>query len=125
MAEIKEQPLYRAGHYIIHEASGWRSRDQAMLASGSGVCRAGTVLGRVTASGEYAPLDPDGTDGTETAAAVLYEERDATSAAQRCVVTARDTEVHGAVLAFADGTTEAEEEAAFGELAGQGIVVRF
>ena len=124
MAEIKQEPLRRAGHYIVSEAPGWRSRDQAMLAAGAGVCVAGTVLGRVSASGDYAPLDPDAADGTETAAAILYEERDAADTAQRCVVTARDAEVHAAVLDWPAGATDAEIETALVELLARGIVAR-
>jgi len=32
---------------------------------------AGTVLGKITASGKYTGFNPDGTDGSETAAAIL------------------------------------------------------
>lgn len=44
---ILYQPLFRAGHYIVSESNGYRSREQGMIASGSGVLLAGTVLGRI------------------------------------------------------------------------------
>lgn len=37
-------------------------------------------------SGKYVPYDPTGQDGREIAAAILYGERDATSADRKCVV---------------------------------------
>ena len=49
------------------------------LASGSGALSRGHVLGRVTASGKYAPYDADLVDGTEVARAILARDADATS----------------------------------------------
>lgn len=51
------------------------------IASGEGELDAGTVLGIVTASGEYAAYDDDASDGTQTAVAILAIDVDATSAA--------------------------------------------
>ena len=44
--------------YLLSEAEGHRSRDNIKIASGSGVVKVGTVLGKVTASGKYAPHAP-------------------------------------------------------------------
>jgi hypothetical protein len=40
---------------------------------------AGTVLGKITASGKYGPYDDTATDGRQTAVGILAEDVDATS----------------------------------------------
>lgn len=47
-----------------------------VIASGSGLLVKGTVLGKVTASGKYAPYDDTKVDGTEVAKLVLSEDAD-------------------------------------------------
>ena len=69
------------------------SRDEDVLASGSGVVQCGTVLGQVTASGKFAPLAPAASDGTQNAVKVILETADATSADVRVVTLARHSEV--------------------------------
>lgn len=54
------------------------------IASGQGELAAGTVLGKITASGEYGAYDNTNNDGTETAKLILKETIDATSAAVKC-----------------------------------------
>ena len=39
--------------FLLSEGQGTRSRDAIVIASGSGVVKAGTVLGKITASGKY------------------------------------------------------------------------
>ncbi|ORE90538.1 hypothetical protein ATO13_22571 [Stappia sp. 22II-S9-Z10] len=110
--------------YLVSEANGFRSREQVLIASGSGVLMPGAVLGRVTASGKYAPLDPDAETGEEDAVAILYEGCDATDADVRRAITARDSEVVAELLVFADGTTDPEKTAALAQLAALGIIAR-
>ena len=43
------------------------------------VLPAGTVLGKITASGKYGPYDDTATDGRQTAVGILAEEVDATN----------------------------------------------
>jgi hypothetical protein len=53
-----------------------------LVATGSGVLKTGTVLGRVTASRKWAPYDNavNPADGTEVARRILAEDIDATAA---------------------------------------------
>lgn len=113
-----------AGHYVVSEANGYRSREQAIIAAGSGKLRAGTVLGRVTVGGKLKPLAPAASDGTEKAAAILWQGCDATTEDVRRTITARDSEVHANVLTFAVGTTDQQKTAAMANLAALGIVGR-
>lgn len=75
-------------------------------------------------AGKYAPYDPTATDGSQTARAILYEGCDATSADVRRTVTARDTEVHAAVLVWGEDLTDGDKSAALASLAEQGIIAR-
>lgn len=113
-----------AGHYLVSEASGSRSRRQGTIASGSGVLRAAAVLGKVTASGKYKPLAPAADDGTQTAAAVLFEGCDATAADVRRTVTDRDCEVSGAALVWPAGITDPQKTSALAALTALGIIAR-
>jgi len=86
---------------------------------------AGTVLAKITASGKYAGLNPDGADGTETAAAVLVEE-----------ITVGDTDDENTIALFHGevvksglvwthvGITEAEQDAAYAELQAVGVFAK-
>lgn len=212
MAILTEDRFSGAAHYLVSEANGYRSREQAIIASGSGVLRPGAVLGKVatgnataeanegntgnatmsavtmsggaksgvytvtftaatkfdvhdpdgfkiksgttgaaysddlgftiTAGGtpmaagdgftisvapgaaKYAPFDPSKSDGSEVAAAILYEGCDATAADVRRTVTVRDTEVHAAVLVWGEDVTDSQKSTALASLAKSGIVGR-
>lgn len=212
MAMLTEDRFSGAGHYIVSESNGYRSREQSFIVSGSGVLKPGAVLGKVatgtataeanggntgnatmsevtlkagakagvytvtftaatkfdvhdpdgfkiksgttgtaysddlgftvTAGGtamvagdgftisvvpgaaKYSPFDPSKSDGSEVAAAVLYEGCDATDADVRRTVTVRDTEVHAAVLIWGEDVTDSQKSTALADLAKSGIVGR-
>lgn len=111
------------GNYIVSEANGTRSRDVVTIAAGQSLLP-GAVLGKITASGLYTAVAPAATDGSESAAAVLYAAVDATDAEKPGVVTARDAEVAGHALIWPAGTTTQQEAEALGQLAAIGIVAR-
>jgi hypothetical protein len=121
---VLSQNLRGTAHYLVSEASGYRSREQIVVASGSGKLDAGTVLGRVTASKKFVPFDPAATNGAEVAAAVLYEACDATDQDVRRTVTARHAEVHADVLVWGGTVTDAQKTTALTQLAGLGIAAR-
>ena len=60
------------GFHLVSEANGHRSREQVILADGD--LAVGTILGEITASpGEYVQVDPAAGDGSEVAAAILFD----------------------------------------------------
>lgn len=123
MATLTEGRVTAA--YILSEASGKRSRDNAKMASGAGKVAPGTILGKITASGKFVPHAPAAADGSETAVAINYAEVDATAADAPCLVTARDTEVKGPELVYNAATdTQPEKDAVHASLAANGIIVR-
>ncbi|GGF56662.1 hypothetical protein GCM10007301_15440 [Azorhizobium oxalatiphilum] len=125
MAQTLTQDLaVRTANYIISEANGYLSRDQVLVASGAGVVKPATVLAKVTASGKFVPLAPAATDGSQNAAAILYEGCDATSVDVRRTVSSRATEVQAAVLIWPAGITAPQKTAALAQLAALQIIAR-
>ena len=110
----------KSKHLFRHAKISCRLR---YIAKGN-ILIAGTVLGKVTASGEYKQLDPNKTDGTETAAAVLYTNVTTTDAKTKAVLIARDAEVAKAALVWPSGISSNNKDAALGALKEQGIVAR-
>lgn len=110
-----------AGEYIVSEATGTRAREVVTLTDTAGT--AGMVLGKLDAGG-YVQLDPTADDGSEVAAAVLFDNVDASANDKAAVVTARDSEVKAAALTWPAGITAPQKAAALAELAALGIIAR-
>lgn len=121
MTTLTEGP--RTAGYLISEANGTRSREVVTLVTGH-IYQPGAVLGKVTATDKYGPIDPAANDGSETAAAVLYAGVDATDGDKPGVVTARDSEVQAIALVFTAGITPEQTTTALANLSAVGIVAR-
>lgn len=114
-----------AGEFLKSEAAGSRSRDAVTIVSGAGVLAAGTVLGKITASGKFKPATATGSDGGQTAAAVLMYPVDATAADALATAITRDAEVNASTLTFGATIDDATKRgAALAQLAGVGIIAR-
>jgi hypothetical protein len=114
----------QTGDYILSEAGGMRSRDNAMMAAGIGDVLPGRVLGRVTGTGQYKPHDPAATDGSQVAVAINYARVRDSATPTPCVVTARDCEVKRPMLSYHATDTPSERDAVHASLAAVGIIVR-
>lgn len=112
-----------AGEFLVSEANGSRSRENVTVAAGQNL-KAGAVLGKLTAGGEFRAVQPGGADGSEAAAGILWDSVDATAAAKPGVAIVRDAEVNGAELEWPAGITDPQKTTAIGELAALGIIVR-
>lgn len=124
MPTVKTLP-FGTGAFIKSEGNGDISREAVTIVSGAGALLAGTVLGKITASGKYKPYDDDAADGTQTAVAILYADVDATSADVKATVIARNAEVWQERLVWgAAVTTAGEKTNAYADLATLGIIVR-
>lgn len=116
----------RVGGYIIGElesATGTYARERGTLATGV-LGRSGMVCGVITVSGKFAPLDPEATDGTEEASAILYSRVDASVADRPAVFSVRASEVNDAELIWPDGISGGNKAAAIAALKEKGIIVR-
>lgn len=103
-------PIYnepnRPLEFLSSEANGQLSREQVIIAAAAPAMVAGTVLGRITASGKYTIYANGASDGTEVAAAVLaYDVADSASD-QNATVIERLAEVKSSLLNWGanDGT---------------------
>lgn len=114
-----------AAEFILSEGNGHVSRDAVTIVSGAGKLAAGTVLGKITASGKFTASPATGTDGSQTAAAVLLAPVDATSADIVGVAVTRACEVNGNLLAYDATVDDATKRAAKAtQLATVGIIAR-
>lgn len=117
-----------AAEFILSEANGYRSREEVTLAEGEKV-KAGEVLGKVTATSKYVAWDPDASDGSQTIAAVAYDNTDASASGngdEAITVVARDAEVDVGALTYADETSAGNggKDNAVSQLADIGIIAR-
>lgn len=118
----------RALAFLLSEANGNRSRNEGVIDTGAGVVEAGTVLGKVTATGKYVPsphAQVVGIEGAETAVAILGYGVDASTGDMPCVVVDLDAEVKLPMLKFdASIDDQAKTDAKLAQLATVGIRAR-
>lgn len=122
MNYVAKEPI-RPGEHVISEANGSRSREEVIIAAGANLPPA-TVLGRVTATKKYMRLAPGASDGTQTAAAVLYGDAFAATADVAATAHVRDSELNGQVLSWPTGITDNQKAAAITQLTALGIIIR-
>jgi hypothetical protein len=89
------------------------------------IIAAGTVLGKITASGKYIASAVGASNGSQAPAAIAIHGADATSADAIVAAIVRDAEVNGNCLTYhADRDQPAEKAAANTALATLGVIVR-
>ncbi|MGR3825230.1 MAG: head decoration protein [Salipiger marinus] len=110
-----------AGDFVLYEVPEY-SRDLATIAAGADL-DAGTVLGRITASGKYVRSVRTATDGSETPVAVLRRAAAAADAdVPNAILQARHTRCRRLGLIFdASWSTKAHRDTACAALAAAGI----
>jgi Bacteriophage lambda head decoration protein D len=112
-----------AGGFLVWEAS--RDYCREVVTIDAGQLEAGTVLGKITATGKYVAHDPAASDGSQTAAAVLWDRADASAGDVPAIAIVRGPAiVNRHDLVFAGTPTEPEITAAHAALAAAGIIVR-
>jgi hypothetical protein len=116
------------GEAILAEANFHRSRENITIASGSGVVPAGTIVGKIASSGEYAPspnATVNGLEGAETAVAMTIHQVDATVAAVSVAAIARDAELKKSCIEYDASVDDVAKKAVKSQqLAAVGIIVR-
>lgn len=111
-----------AAEFLVSEANGHRSRETVTIADGEDL-KAGHVLGK-DSDDKYKEYNPDNSDGSETAVAVLYDAVDATDGEEEGVIIARDAEVARDALAWFEDADEDQRDTGVSELADEGIIAR-
>lgn len=106
------------GEFLLSEGNGTISREQVTIAAAASAMVAGTVLGKITASGKYVAYDEGGTDdGRRVAAGILYAAVPDSAADQSAVIIARNAEVMSSMLTGIDANGKVD-------LAALGIICR-
>ncbi|MBM9592940.1 head decoration protein [Roseitranquillus sediminis] len=122
MAQVLTEGPHTGG-FLVWEA--FRDYCREVVTIAAGMLEPGTVLGKITASGNYAAHDPAAVDGTETAVAVLWGKADASGGEVPAVALVRGPAiVNRHDLVFAGTPSEAEIAAAHADLLAAGVLVR-
>jgi hypothetical protein len=74
-----------AAEFILSEANGQRSRDTVTVISGQNL-KAGTVVGKITASGKYTAVTAAAADGSQNGVAIVIYPVDATAGDTKAAV---------------------------------------
>lgn len=111
--------------FMMSELPGRASREQIVLAPTTVPLKAGTVLGLVTATGQYKPLAPAATDGTQNAIAILAIGKPVSTKVQRVTIGARGFEAAARMLIWPTGITDVQKKAAEAQLGAKNILVRY
>lgn len=113
------------GDVLKYEANPNYTRETVTLLAGLPY-PVGAVLGKITASGKYTYASAAGTDGAETAVAVLLYPVDATLADATGIVVARGPAIVSRAALYYDGTVDDATKitAKITQLAAAGIVTR-
>lgn len=120
----------RTGEFIISESPGTISRSKVTVTvAASTKLSPGHVLAKLAATGKYVEYDNAGTDGSETAAAVLFDEQDNSdnlSAADftEAVVIDFGAEVRDLDLSYFTGASAGDKTAAKADLEALGVKAR-
>lgn len=113
---------------IVREPEAEMSREEVTVLAGSGTPReleAGTVLGRITASGKVVLLAPAAEDGSQTAWGVLITNTTAPVGADaKGVAIARLAKLRAEGLIWPDGISGGNKTAALAALEAKMIIVR-
>lgn len=111
----------QTGEFLLSEADGTRSREQVTVTiAGAVALPSGQVLGKITVSGKYVAHNTGAADGSQNAAAVLYNPLPGVNGDVKATVFIRDCEVIGNRL---NGGT-APAAPAIAALTALGIIVR-
>ena len=116
--------------FIVSEGNGKISRDAGVLtAAAAAKIVAGTVVGKVTATGKYAILAPGASDGTQNAAGILISEAadntlGGAPADFKVTVLTRLAEYNSAEIVWPGGITGGQQTAAIAQLVALYLIGR-
>lgn len=105
------------GEHIVSEANGTQSREEVTVTQTGTAILSGTVMGKITASGKYVPYASGATNGSQTAAGVLYSELKPFTGDAKAVLHVRSCEVSAANMTGLDANARTN-------LGAIGVIVR-
>ena len=109
---------------ILHwEEQKFFSREEIEMPEGT-TLKIGSVLGRVTKTGQYAPINPKANDGTEVAVAVSISKVDYSSVDSKAIAIVRHAVVKLKGAIWPEKTTLDQIDTAKVQLEKRGILMR-
>lgn len=117
---------FRDGCYLGESDSLNMINEEIIIVSGAGVLKAGTILGKITASGKYNIHDPVLANGTElpAGAIILFGGVDATAADVKAAGTVRGSAtINDNMLTYKAGMTSPQKKAVRDALRVKGMAV--
>jgi hypothetical protein len=118
---------HESGSFIITEANFWRSRGAVLLAAGCGQLKFGTVLGNIASTNLWVPSPVFAYDGSHIAAAILWEDTDASGPSNVIAgAVMRNADVYAGALTYDPSVAlPADQQMKWIQLAAEsGIIVR-
>jgi len=111
------------GAYLIGNFDNNRINAQIVLAAKATPYIPGTVLGKITATGIYTPLNPAANDGSQNFGAILYGRRPASaSATQRAAGTVREATINSNLLYYENAVTAQQKAVIEAAMSAAGII---
>lgn len=96
---------FHDGGFIVNNPIGLAAFEQVTLLAGAKF-QAGSIVGKITATGKYKEWNPASVDGSQTVAGVVRNFKDATSADKQGTLLARGpVEVNASELVWFTGAT--------------------
>lgn len=101
------------------------SNEQVVLAITTIDLPAGTVLGKITSSGLYKPVDPAASDGSQNFAGLLWSFRPINTATQKGTVVARKQGVQARLLTYLISVSSPQKAAFEAQMTAAGVIPRY
>lgn len=96
--------IFHDGGFLVSRPLGTYSSEPITLLAGTKYL-AGSVLGKITASGKYVMWNPANADGSQTVAGILFATKDATAADKAAHAVVRVAQVNASELVWFTGAT--------------------
>lgn len=113
------------GGYLIGRFDSQRTNVQGVLAAKATPYRAGTQLGKITATNIFKPLDPAATDGSQNWAGTLWGARPASTTTQRAAITTREATINGNLLYYENAVTAPQKTTIEASMSAAGCIVGY
>lgn len=112
-----------AGHYCVGQLNYERANEEITLAIQAAPIVAGTMLGIITAGGNYTTLAVGASDGSQNFAGILWDDRPISAAVQRAVATKREATVNCHALVGFDALTTNQKATIVAAAKTMGIII--
>lgn len=113
-----------AGHFLSGHFDYNRGAEQVTIGALAADAEAGTVFGKIAATGIYVPINFAANDGSQNFAGILWERRKASAAQQRAVTVERAATANGNALFYPAGATGPQIAACEAQMKAAGVIVR-